>query len=169
MNIIPFNESHFSELCRWFNSESELVQWGGPDLMFPLDPAQLSAMLAEAATAPPARWLFIAMVDGAPAAHAQVALDWRNGVARLARVAVNPALRGQGLAAPFLQRLVDLVFASSEFERLELNVYTFNQTAIRTYAGLGFKEEGVRRSSVKVGAQRWDTAIYAILRAEYAS
>jgi len=71
------------------------------------------------------------------------------------------------LAVPFLSQIRDSVFGMAEFERLELNVYTFNQAAIRAYKRLGFVEEGCRRSSVRVGQARWDTAIYGLLRSEW--
>ena len=103
---------------------------------------------------------------GATAGHCQAALDWRHGVARLGRVAVNPAFRGRGLAAPFLRQVIDRIFADPAFKRVELNVYTFNNAAIRTYRGLGFVEEGVRRSAVQVGPERWDTAMYGLLRTD---
>ncbi|NDL65381.1 GNAT family N-acetyltransferase [Acerihabitans arboris] len=164
MDIRNIEEADFTGICRWFTSEKELAQWGGPLPRFPLDPPQLAEMLAESAGAPPRRWLFCAGPPGAATAHAQVTFDWRNGVALLGRVAVNPEQRGQGIAVPFLTRIIELVFALPAIERLELNVYTFNQAAIHTYEKLGFIREGVRRSSVKVGQQRWDTAMYAMLR-----
>ena len=52
-------------------------------------------------------------------------------------------------------------------ERLELNVFPFNAPAMRTYAKLGFVREGVRRSSARVGGERWDTVIMAILREDW--
>ena len=143
----------------WFSNLEALVQWGGPGLSFPLEAAQLEAMLAETTAIEPARSMF--------AGHAQVALDWQNGVGRLSRVAINPRMRGRGLARPFLREVTERFFADPAFERLELNVYTFNEAAIRTYRSLGFREEGVRRSSAKVGDVRWDTAIYGLLRNEW--
>ena len=167
MQLVRFGQVHAAALLGWFPTEAALLQWGGPDLRFPLDAAQLGAMLAEGQGAPPARRLWAGMRDGMLAAHAQVALDWRHGVARLGRVGVTPALRGQHLAAPFLREVIRATFAEPGFERLELNVYTFNQPAIRTYRGLGFTQEGVRRSAVRVGDARWDAAIFGLLRQEY--
>ncbi|WP_410014068.1 GNAT family N-acetyltransferase [Sodalis sp. C49] len=164
MNIRHMAEADFPGICRWFNTEKELAQWGGPLPRFPLDLPQLAEMLGESAGTPPRRWLFCAGEPGAATATAQVTFDWRNGVALLGRVAVNPANRGQGIAIPFLSAIVQRVFAEPLIERLELNVYTFNQAAIHTYEKLGFIREGVRRSSAKVGRERWDTALYAMLR-----
>lgn len=164
LNIRNMEDADFPEICRWFTTEKELAQWGGPLPRFPLDPPQLAEMLAESAGTPPRRWLFCAGEPGAATATAQVVLDWRNGVALLGRVAVNPGNRGKGIAAPFLKSIMQRVFAEPDIARLELNVYTFNQAAIHTYEKLGFILEGVRRSSAKVGLERWDAAMYAIVR-----
>jgi RimJ/RimL family protein N-acetyltransferase len=112
------------------------------------------------------RRLWVGELDGVVAAHAQAALDWRYGVARLARICISPSLRGRGFAVPFLQQIIRAIFADPTFERIELNVYTFSQAAIETYRKLGFVEEGIRRSAVKVGNARWDSAILGPLRAK---
>lgn len=105
--------------------------------------------------------------DGSPVGHAQLAYDWRDGNARLGRVAIAPAERGQGLARPMVALLIDEAFKTPGIERLELNVYMFNEPAIRTYQALGFTLEGVRRSSTQAGAQRWDTGMMGLLRSEW--
>ena len=166
IRIRPFTQADFAAVLAWFPTEAALVQWGGPDLVHPLDAAQLERMLAENQTHPPKRALWTGLLEQTVAAHAQVALDPRHGVARLARIGIAPACRGQGLAVPFLTRVIDQVFADPGYERLELNVYTFNAAAIRTYRRLGFTQEGVRRSSVRVGDERWDTAMFGLLRSE---
>lgn len=110
------------------------------------------------------RLAFVGLTADETAAHAQVVLDWTDGIARLARFAIAPSFRGQGLARPFLADVFARLNEVGDFPRLELNVYTFNTPAIALYESLGFVREGVRRSSVKVGTARWDTAIYAIIR-----
>ena len=169
MDIVPFAASDFVALMAWFPTEATLIQWGGSRLRFPLDRAQLEEMLAESEGSPPARLSWTGRLDGRMAAHAQVAFDARHGVALLSRVAIAPDARGRGLAAPFLDGIIDRAFAVTVVERLELNVYTFNDAALRTYRRLGFRHEGTRRSSVKVGDERWDTAIFAILRQEHSA
>jgi RimJ/RimL family protein N-acetyltransferase len=52
-------------------------------------------------------------------------------------------------------------------ERLELNVFSFNTPALRACERLGFVWEGVRRSSARVGSERWDTVMMGLLKAEY--
>ncbi|GEM_PF-5770495 len=93
----------------------------------------------------------MACQDGEAIGHAQLAYDWQDGNARLGRVAIAPAKRGQGLAGPMVRLMMDEAFGTPGVERLELNVYMFNAVAIRTYERLGFKLEGVRRSSTRAG------------------
>jgi RimJ/RimL family protein N-acetyltransferase len=167
MEIRALHPSDFATMIGWFADEAALVQRGGPAVRFPLDERQLQQMLDDGQGQPPPRLLWVGAVDGLVVAHCQVACDWRHGVARLARVCVDPARRGQKIGQRFL-RAVDATFRDPAFERMELNVYTFNHAAIAVYRSLGFVEEGVRRSAVRVGAARWDSAIYGLLRTEYA-
>lgn len=167
MMIRPFRRADIPALTAWFQTPAELTQWGGPKRRFPLDEAQLAACLAETQGPCPARRMWAADRDGALAATASVLMDWDQGIALLSMVGVAPQARRQGLAAPFIGQVVASVFAEPVFERLELNVYTFNAAAIRTYEALGFVREGIRRSLAKVGKERWDAAHYAMLRAGY--
>jgi RimJ/RimL family protein N-acetyltransferase len=169
ISLVPFSPAHFPTLAKWFASEAEVVQWGGPAVAFPLDTAQLAAMLDEARSTLPARLCWMAADASGLVGHAQLGFDWRNGNATLSRVAIAPVARGRGLAKPMLTLVIDQAFARPGVERVELNVYSFNAPAIRTYGALGFAHEGTRRSSARVGAERWDTAIMGLLRGEWRS
>lgn len=164
LDVVPANAEHLASLPTWFPTPEALAQWGGSGLRFPLDSHQIDAMLDETRTEPPLRLAFAGVINTETVAHAQLALDWTDGIARLARFAIAPRHRGQGLARRFLTDVFDRLDEIGAFPRLELNVYTFNTPAIALYESLGFVREGVRRSSVKVGNARWDTAIYAIIR-----
>lgn len=99
--------------------------------------------------------------------HAQLAFDWENGVARLARIAIAPQHRGNGLAGKVLAKVLSVAFDDRNIERAELNVFAWNANAIAAYRRIGFLQEGIRRSSVKVGSGRWDTIIMGLLRHEW--
>jgi len=167
LSLIPFGPAHFDLLASWFSNEAEAVQWGGTGVSFPLDHEQFSEMLTQSRADPPTRWCWMAENESDLVGHAQLSLDWRNGNARLARIAVAPAMRGRGIATSLVALVVKEAFNLPEIERLELNVFELNTPAIRTYECLGFVQEGVRRSSARVGAERWDTVIMALLRADW--
>ncbi len=166
-HLVPFAPEHFAVLSDWFTSQADVVQWGGPLLSFPLTDEQLQAMLDEGDVVPPTRLCWMAEDDDMLVGHAQVGFDWRNGNALLARVAIAPRARGRRLAGPMLRLVLEQAFARPEIEKVELNVYAWNTPAIRSYERLGFKTEGVRRSSALVDGDRWDTAIMGLLRHEW--
>jgi RimJ/RimL family protein N-acetyltransferase len=167
LNLVPFAPEHFTVLAAWFGSERDVVQWGGPAVSFPLDSNQMQRMLEEGRSDPPARLCWMAADSERFVGHAQLAFDWRNGVARVSRVAVAPEARGRDFAVPMLRLVLDRAFSRLEVERAELNVHALNIPAIRVYQRLGFVHEGTRRSCRKVGSERWDIAVMGLLRTEW--
>lgn len=166
MDIRPFHQDDAAHLCSWFASEAELIQWGAPFLKYPLTEWQIQQMQSETRGSKPQRQMFSADHNQELVAHAQVVFDWQHGVASLGRVVINPNYRGQHLTQPFLQQIIDHLFDQQEFSRLEMNVFIFNHTAIQICRKLGFQLEGIRRSCLQVGNERWDTAIFGMLRSD---
>ena len=168
VSLVPFAPEHFPALTGWFQSQSEVTQWAGSGPTFPLDGQQLREMLKECLAHPPARFCWMAINErGEVIGHTQLAMDWQNGVARLARVAIAPSHRGNAFSIPMLAAVLSQAFLHSEIERVELNVFSWNSPAIQTYFRLGFLHEGTRRSSVQVGSERWDTMLMGLLRHEW--
>ncbi len=167
MRLVPFTNIHFALLASWFTSEEEVVCWGGPLFHYPLDEKQLQPLVDACHTQPPQRKCWMADDGGQLVGHIELGFDWRNGNAMLQRVGVNPAFRGNGLAEPMVRLAVDEAFSDSLIFRLELNVFSFNKVAQKVYTKVGFVTEGVRRSSTRVGHERWDGTIMALLRDEY--
>ena len=154
-------------LLNWFSTPEELAQWGSPARRFPLDETQVGEFLRQTEGDDPKIRLWAGEIDRTLVAVAATTIDWHQGVALLGLVGVSPASRGRRLAHPFLQKVVANTFADERIERIELNVYTFNQPAIRTYERLGFVKEGIRRSLARMGQDRWDAAHYALLKGEF--
>jgi RimJ/RimL family protein N-acetyltransferase len=167
LELVPLTARHFRRLIDWSPTPKALVQWAGPHVRFPLTDAQLDEMVLENLSVPPVRRCWMALLDGEEIGHAQLGYDWRNGVALLSKVVLAPSSRGRGIRAPMLRLVVASAFAETSIHRLELNVFTWNHAAIRTYERLGFQVEGVRRSSALVGGERWDTMVMGLLRSEW--
>jgi len=165
----PFRRDDFDLLSSWFTSEEDVVQWGGPSVKYPLDETQMELMLKETSGTRPIRNCWMAVLEGQTIGHAQTKFDWRNGVAIIGRVVIAPNHRGQRLAAPMLQLVLEKMFGMTKIHRVELNVYSFNQPAIRTYLSLGFELEGTKRQAALVGSNRWDVCGMAILRPDFQS
>ena len=61
----------------------------------------------------------------------------------------------------------DFAFAELKLHRLELEVYSFNSRAEKTYLKAGFKREGVKRDAVIDGDKYADIILMSILENEW--
>jgi RimJ/RimL family protein N-acetyltransferase len=105
--------------------------------------------------------------DGALAGFAIVlGLADPNRRAHLKRIAV--ADPGRGAGARLLRGVIDLVFADTDTNRLDLDVFTGNDRAKRAYERAGFSAEGVLREHHRAedGGYR-DVWLMSILRREW--
>jgi RimJ/RimL family protein N-acetyltransferase len=167
LRLVPFGREHFRTLAAWFASERDVVQWGGAWVRYPLDDCQMGEMLRLGEINPPERRCWMAAAGADFVGHAQLAYDWRNGNARIGRVAIAPEHRGRGLAKPMLRLIVAQAFADPAIERLELYAIAYNRHAIRIYESLGFVHEGEARAAIRIGGERFGQLTMSMLREEY--
>lgn len=167
LHLRPFASEDFALLQSWFGDDAAVVQWGGPDIGYPLDREQLEAMLPAArADGAPLRESWMVMERADVVGHFQLAFNWRCRQATLGRVAIAPDGRGRGHAHGLIRLAVEAAFRHAELHRLELKVYDFNLPAIRTYERAGFVHEGMTRESVPMGSSFWNTLIMSMLRSD---
>ncbi len=161
----PFGENDIDELITWFPTAADVVQWAGPRLRAPLDLKQLLPFLIQE----PGGWQAWTVRGGTGhiAGHFQLLFDPVCRQATLGRVAIAPAQRGRGLAAPMVELALQCAFAEPAIHRVELRVFDFNKAAIATYAGLRFQHEGLCREAVPVGDVFWNVAIMGLLRRDW--
>lgn len=70
-------------------------------------------------------------------------------------IAVVKDWRGRGVGSALLSTLLDWATANPVIEKVCLEVFATNQTAIRLYRKLGFVEEGVRLKDIKRGSGQY--------------
>jgi RimJ/RimL family protein N-acetyltransferase len=91
----------------------------------------------------------------------------RSRIARLGGLAVHPDFRGRRLAddaARLLQR--HLIF-ELDFHRLQLEIYGFNERAMRHAERAGFVREGVRRKAYRRHGEWVDGVMYGLVREDF--
>lgn len=71
--------------------------------------------------------------------------------------------RGRGVASAALRALTAWAFGELGVERLELYVEPWNTASARTAEGAGFRREGLLRSWQRIGGERRDMHMYALL------
>ena len=70
-------------------------------------------------------------------------------------IAVVKEWRGQGVGTALLESLLEWATANPLIEKVCLEVFATNKTAIRLYKKLGFVEEGLRPKDIKFGPGRY--------------
>ena len=79
---------------------------------------------------------------------------------------LNRAHWGQGYVPEAGRALIAHAFATTPVERIFAPIFAPNQKSRRAAEKMGLKLEGVHRSALNLRGQRWDEAIYAIVRGD---
>jgi RimJ/RimL family protein N-acetyltransferase len=169
MNITlrPARPEDADEMARWFVDLTELAQWGGPDVRFPLGRDQLAAWIAERAQPTP-RYCFTSVDnDDRPTGHVEFLHDPAKAWARLGRFAVARALRGQGFGRALFDRAVDHAFTELGVAHLALAVAPENTLARGLYERSGFRHEGQSRSVRKADGVAYTVDMMGLARPEW--
>lgn len=155
IDLVPFESSHFDLLMACSLSPAELFSWAGTTFRFPLDPAQLRRHLREAPAA--GRRLFTALdrATGEPVGHLElVGVDLRRRSGFANRGAVAPWRRRTGVGRAMMSALLEKSFVELGLHRIELWVVEGNTAAMRAWAGMGFRYEGLLRELARF-EDRW--------------
>jgi RimJ/RimL family protein N-acetyltransferase len=75
--------------------------------------------------------------------------------------------QNQGLGAEATTLLLGHAFETMNLNRVQLQVYEYNERAIKTYTRLGFQREGTLRQENFRDGRYWDTWVMAVLREEW--
>jgi Acetyltransferases, including N-acetylases of ribosomal proteins len=131
-------DADLAVIVGWVPDARALYLFAGPRLRWPLTESQLRELgESEGMTS----WVLVETDSPAePIGH--VDLTFVSGAeARLGRVIVDPARRGEGLGATLARGALDAAWDLGA-TRVRLNVIAGNIPAIRVYEGLGFVPDG---------------------------
>jgi len=95
------------------------------------------------------------------------AIDWKNRVGRIGIVIGSPEQFGRGYGTEAMRLLIAFAFDQMGLNRLELEVYDFNERAIRCYRSCGFREEGRLRQKLFKNGRYVDVIPMGLLRSEW--
>ncbi|MNE09548.1 putative ribosomal N-acetyltransferase YdaF [compost metagenome] len=94
-------------------------------------------------------------------------LNWLNRSATLGIVIGRKDCLGKGYGREAITLMQGFVFETLNLNRLELEVYDYNERAYRCYTSCGFKEEGRFRQKIYKHGKYCDVIIMSILAEEY--
>lgn len=99
-----------------------------------------------------------------------VALDginWRYGDTFVGIGIGERAYRGNGYGTDAMRVMLRYGFMELNLARVQLNTFSYNEPAIKSYRKVGFVEEGKMRGMLRRNGQRWDFVYMSILRSEW--
>lgn len=94
-------------------------------------------------------------------------IDWKNRVGRIGILIGSAERLGRGYGTEAMKLLIPFAFREMNLNRLELEVYDFNERAIRSYLNCGFKEEGRLRERQFKNGVYVDVIQMGLLRSEW--
>lgn len=93
--------------------------------------------------------------------------DPDNEVVAIRIALASTDLRGKGYGSEAMRLVLAHAFDVIGIHRVELDVYAYNEGAIRTYERLGFVREGRLREVLLWDGERHDALVMALLRPEW--
>lgn len=142
--LIPFPSTYTTTLCSWIKSEEDLVLFAGPVLFpYPLTEEAFNAYINN-----PDYKVYAALDNYTNTflGMGEIVASSENAV-RLCRIIVGSEFRGRGIGKLLTEALVQQAFSSPHIQRVELNVYDFNQAAIRCYEQCGFRVDDTTQNN----------------------
>jgi RimJ/RimL family protein N-acetyltransferase len=129
------------------------------------EPDQVRAEIERSAAEPGEFGRFVIEVDGerAGAMGFQVA-NRRSRIADLGGLAVHPDFRGRRVADEAARLLQRHLLDDLGYHRLQLEIYGFNERAIRHAERAGFVHEGVRRKAYDRNGEWVDGILFGLVR-----
>ncbi len=129
------------------------------------EPDQVAGEVERSQSEPREFGRFVIEVDGgrAGAMGFEVA-NRRSRIAHLERLAVHPGFRGRGVADEAARLLQRHLLLELGYHRLQLEIYGFNERAIRHAERVGFAREGVKRQAYWRHGRWVDGVLFGLLR-----
>lgn len=93
-------------------------------------------------------------------------VDWKNSRAEVG-IFLGKPFWNKGYGTDAMRVLVNFIFNEMNLNKISLNVYSFNERAIRSYEKVGFKVEGVLKQHIYREGHYHDEIIMAILKSEW--
>jgi RimJ/RimL family protein N-acetyltransferase len=109
--------------------------------------------------------VFLIEVDGRPAGMMEFErANRRSRIAHLGGLAVHPDFRGRRVADDAAREFQRYLLLELGYHRLQLEVYGFNERAMRHAERVGFVREGVKRRAYRRHGEWVDGVMYGLLR-----
>ena len=94
-------------------------------------------------------------------------INWRVRKCTFGIALGDPTVWGKGLGTDATRVIVGYAFQELNLNRVQLDVYEFNERARKAYEKVGFSSEGILRQAVYREGRYFDVEVMAVLREEW--
>ena len=163
IQLNSFTEKDFALFKSWIRNERELMQFAGPIFTFPLTDEQLYRYISSLDKKP---LKVVLSSTGEVIGHCE--LNFENSINRLSRVLIGDAKhRGKGIGGQIIIAMTDLFFENKKINEVDLNVISWNISAIKCYQKIGFKINQDSSEEVFVNGEKWLVLNMILKRDDY--
>jgi RimJ/RimL family protein N-acetyltransferase len=125
---------------------------------------EVAAQVAQSLAEPDVFGVVVFVVDGERVGTATwEQVNRRSRIASVSGFAIDPVRRGQGLGREAAGALRRYLIGELGFHRIQMEVYAFNERALRHAEGAGWVREGVRRRAYLRGSEWVDGVLFGIV------
>ena len=155
IQLKPFNESDFAQFISWVADEELLVTIAGSVFSFPLTGQQLEAYLHDQNSH---AFKIVYIASNKTIGHAELSGSGERTYKIDKLLIGDHTNRGKGIGQKVIDELLEQAFTKMDAETVELNVFDWNNSAIRCYEKTGFTFNPDKTAVFNVGDKKW-TAI----------
>ena len=94
-------------------------------------------------------------------------VDWKNSIAVIGIFIGDKDYWSKGYGTDAMRVLVRFIFEQMNINKIKLNVYAFNERAVKCYEKCGFKKEAILRQEIFRNGKYHNEYIMSILKEEY--
>lgn len=95
-------------------------------------------------------------------------INWKNSTCEVG-IAIAKDQQGKGFGTDAMQTLISFIFNYIPVHKIKLQVFSFNQSAIRSYEKCGFIKEGKLRNEIFRFGTYHDLYLFGLLRDDWAT
>ena len=99
--------------------------------------------------------------------NCSIDVDWKNRVGTAGIMIGEKEYQSKGYGTEAMKLLIDYGFNTINLNRIQLETFSFNIRALKSYRKVGFKEEGTRRQAIYVNGEYHDAIMLGILKNEW--
>lgn len=163
ISLERFTENDFDRFISWIKDEEELIQFAGPLFKYPLSYDQLYDYLKQRKKVP-----YRIKLNETKQIIGHCELNYENEIPRLSRIIIGEnSLRNKGLGKKIIVAMIDIVFHSTDYPAIDLNVFDWNLNAIACYRQIGFVIRPELQTSIMVSGKNWNAHNMILKKSNY--